>query len=150
IVHASPRPADGPGAKGDLGDIKPSAAEGAVVHGQSIRRTGRTAAMARRLRSTRTRQRLTETRAFRQTGWRSTVKSCSLVAGAAHRHGDQRAMPSAARRGPGYHPRESWMMQALDYERPIHPPPSRALRFFAIGTAAYPLLLLGALYGQWL
>ena len=42
------------------------------------------------------------------------------------------------------------MTQALDYERPTHRPPSRVLGFFANVTAAYPVLLLGALYGQWL
>jgi hypothetical protein len=42
------------------------------------------------------------------------------------------------------------MTQALEYERRIDRPPSRALGFFANVTGAYPLLLLGSLYGQWL
>jgi hypothetical protein len=42
------------------------------------------------------------------------------------------------------------MTQSLDYEQPTHRPPSRVLRFFAHATAAYPVILLGALYGQWL
>ena len=42
------------------------------------------------------------------------------------------------------------MTQALDYERPTHRPPSRVLGFFANAVAAYPVVLLGAVYGQWL
>lgn len=42
------------------------------------------------------------------------------------------------------------MTRSLDYERPTHHPPSRALAFFADAAAAYPVMLLGALYGQWL
>lgn len=41
------------------------------------------------------------------------------------------------------------MAQALDYEPPSARP-SRALGLAAGLAAAYPLLLLGALYGQWL
>ncbi len=42
------------------------------------------------------------------------------------------------------------MTQALDYERPRHRPPSRLLGRAATCTAAYPLLMLNLLYGQWL
>jgi hypothetical protein len=42
------------------------------------------------------------------------------------------------------------MTQGLDYERPTHRPPSRVLGFVANAVAAYPLVLLGAVYGQWL
>jgi hypothetical protein len=41
------------------------------------------------------------------------------------------------------------MTQALEYERRADLPRSRALVFFANVTAAYPLVLLGSLYGQW-
>lgn len=42
------------------------------------------------------------------------------------------------------------MSQALDYARPIKRPPSRWLAFCAHLAAAYPLLVLGSLYSQWL
>jgi hypothetical protein len=42
------------------------------------------------------------------------------------------------------------MTQALDYERPTHRPPTRVFGFLSNATAAYPLLLVSALYGQWL
>ena len=42
------------------------------------------------------------------------------------------------------------MTQALDHERSLNRSPSRWLAFFAHATAAYPLLLLGSLYGEWL
>src|SRR5215218_1910999 len=43
------------------------------------------------------------------------------------------------------------MTQPLEYAPPPPPPPrSRVLAFFANVTLAYPLLLISALYGEWL
>ena len=41
------------------------------------------------------------------------------------------------------------MTQALDYARPTPRRPSRVLAVFAHLTLAYPLFLIGSLYGEW-
>src|SRR5258706_6473936 len=41
------------------------------------------------------------------------------------------------------------MTQALDYAPPVVRPPSRVLAIFAHLSLAYPLFLVGSLYGEW-